>query len=97
MSYVSNQLSDFRDDEIACVISTFKETGCLTPKLEDSQIVWWKFQTDSKAFDDMLVQCEMVLAGVASEAQERKCCGNKGCAVSSCALQTSWKDGKLKI
>ena len=97
MSYVLNQLSDFRDDEIACVISTFKETGCLTPKLEDSQIVWWKFQTESKAFNDMFVQCEMVLAAAASEVQERNCCGSKNCAVSSCTLQTSWKDGKLKI
>ena len=97
MFYNSNQLSDFRDDEIASVISTFKETGCLTPKVEDSQIVWWKFQTESKAFNDMFVQCKMVLFAEASDVQERNCCGSKNCAVSSCHLQTSWKDGKLKI
>ena len=57
---------------------------------------WWKSQSDSVVFDDMMLYCQHVRDRTATERQYIKCCGKKDCTVSSCSKQTTWRFLKTK-
>ena len=79
-------------DDDSKYLATFKATGCLP--LNDlrstENLKYWKSQSDSTVFSDMMSYCESVRAGTAAEYQKIKCCGSKDCTVSSCSRQTTW-------
>ena len=72
--------------------ATFKATGCRPLNVQESSdyLGWWKSQSDSAVFSDMMSYCKLVRDGTASEAQQIKCCGGIDCTVSTCTKQTTW-------
>ena len=51
---------------------------------------WWKSQSDSVVFGDMMSYCEHVRDRTANEVRYLKCCGANECTVPQCTKQTTW-------
>ena len=68
----------------------FQATGCRNRNQTQSQITWWKKQSDNKVFSDMFEYCVLVRDGKASPSQKQQCCGEaKECKTISCNKQTT--------
>ena len=82
---------NFSDDD-SKYLATFKATGCLplNDQRSPKNLKYWKSQSDSTVFGDMMSYCETVRDGTAAEYQKIKCCGSKDCTVSTCTRQTTW-------
>ena len=86
------RISFYDIDDDSKYHATFKATGCHPLNVQESSeyLGWWKSQSDSYVFSDMMSYCEVVRDGTASEAQQIKCCGGIDCTVSTCTRQTTW-------
>ena len=71
-------------------VLTFQATGCPNkyPLMD-----WWKTQTDTSVFTDMLALCTLTRSGVASVRQKQQCCGSKDCKPTACTKQRQWAVG----